>query len=85
MRRWLDQYCFALLFLALLACAGVALAATALPAATETIVFTGLCDGWKAWREADGDLWIGCPGRTPPPGAVELRAYYVVPPASAMR
>jgi hypothetical protein len=78
-RRWLDQYCFTLLFLALMLCAGVALADMTLPAETKTVVINGLCDGWKAWRERDGDLWVGCPGSTPPAGAVELRPYYRLP------
>jgi hypothetical protein len=75
-RELFDKYCFAVLFVLLLVASCAVLAATALPPTTETIVFTGLCDGWKAWREKDGNLWVGCPGRTPPAGAVELRAYY---------
>lgn len=78
MRRFLDQYCFAILFLALLAAAGVALANYDLPVEHKTVTIRGLCDGWKAWRERDGDLWVGCPGTSPPEGAVELRAYYVL-------
>jgi hypothetical protein len=47
-----------------------------LPPATETVTIRGLCDHWKAWRTPDRDLYVTCPGRAPPPGAVELRAFY---------
>lgn len=78
MRRWLDQYCFALLFLALLLAAGVALALD-LPATHKTVTINGLCDGWKAYRTASGDLYVICPGGpNPPPKSVELRAFYTM-------
>jgi hypothetical protein len=45
----------------------------------KTVTLHGLCEGWKAWRTREGDLWIVCPGGPEhPAGAVELRAYYVL-------
>ena len=78
MKRWSSAVSLGLVSL------GVALAATAiareitLADCVPPLTFKGLCKGWTAYRTAEYDLLVLCPGMTPPDGAVELRAYYVI-------
>ena len=92
LRDWVDIPTLAVTMVAMIVVAGllgvVAAAAVAraegLPDGStlpphKTLTFHGLCEGWKAWRTREGDLWIVCPGGPEhPAGAVELRAYYVL-------
>lgn len=57
---------------------GVSAATLTLLANAPQITFK-ICAGWRAWNIA-GNLVVVCPGVAPPPGAVELREYYVVSP-----
>lgn len=41
-----------------------------------TFTVDKLCDGWSAWR-VGGNLYVTCPGKTPPRGAVALKPAYV--------
>ena len=79
MKRWSSAVSIGLVSL------GVALAATAiahdynLADGAHTVTVRGMCSKWTAYRTAEQDLLVLCPGMAPPAGAVELRAYYVMP------
>ena len=42
------------------------------------ITIQGMCSNFKVYRTVERNLWVGCGTVSPPSGAVEMRAYYVI-------